>query len=420
MEPSTDDVPLTNSLSAPRTPPIADSLAQRATAILENAQRPAGHRVPNVETYPHQWLWDSSFHAIALTTLGDRVGAVEELEALFSAQTRHGFVPHMTYHDDPDQALDLWGHFGRSTITQPPMYGHALAELGRCVGRRDPLRPRVDALVASAVKGLIWLARHRFVDDACAQVVIYHPWESGCDDSPRWDAWMPGGRYDRVAWASKKCELVRSLVDDPLADAGASIANAHFAVADAGFTALFAFNCAELSATFDLPNLRSFASRSSYDLDRLWDEPLGTWVSRPIAPDDSVDKRRSCRARTTDGLLGVLVSQSSDHVNRVFEQLEDPSAFGAPYGPMGRASQESGFDPDVYWRGPVWPQLSYLFYVAARRHGRHELARRLARATTAAVLANNFAEYWNPYTALAESACKPQTWATIAVAMNDE
>jgi hypothetical protein len=395
------------------------NLVERAQSILDNAQRPAGHRVPNVDIYPHQWLWDSSFHAIALATLGDRLGAIEELEALFSAQTQTGFVPHMTYHEGPERALELWGHLGRSTITQPPMYGHALAVLGNVVASSDPLRPRVEALVERAVAGLMWLGRNRLVSETCAQVVICHPWESGCDDSPRWDAWMPRARYDRAAWAKEKSELVRTLVDDPLADVGASVSNPRFEVADAGFTALFAFNCRELSAVFDVTSLRDLATQSSRDLDEMWDEALGTWASRPLAPDDNAELRMSCRARTTDGLLGVLVSQSSAHVERTFAQLEDPSAFAAPYGPNGRAVEETGFEPDVYWRGPVWPQLSYLLYVAARRHGRIELAQRLARATTTAVLANNFAEYWNPFTGLAEAASAPHTWATIAVAMHD-
>jgi len=395
-----------------------NDLTRRAQTILDNAQRPAGHRVPNVDVYPHQWLWDSAFHAIALTTLGDRLGAIEELEALFSAQTRTGFVPHMTYHEDPDGSLNLWGQRGRSTITQPPMFGHALAVLGRVVGPRDLLRPRVTVLVDRAIAGLTWLARNRLVSESCAQVVICHPWESGCDDSPRWDAWMPQARYDRAAWASEKSELVRSLVDDPLADAGAAVFNPRFEVADAGFTSLFAFNCRELSSAFHVPTLESLATRSSRDLEQLWDDGLETWVSRPLAPNDA-QRRRSCRARTPDGLLGVLVSESSAHVDRVFEQLEDPAAFAAPYGPSGRAVHEPGFDPDVYWRGPTWPHLSYLLYVAARRHGRRDLAQRLSRITADAVLSNNFAEYWNPFTGLAETAAAPQTWATIAVAMRE-
>jgi len=396
-----------------------DDLSIRARTVLDDARRPAGHRVPNRDVYPHQWLWDSAFHAIALTTLGDRRGAIEELEALFSAQTATGFVPHMTYHEDPEGALDLWGQRGRSTITQPPMYGHALAALGPVISEEDPLRPRLNDLVERAIAGLNWLGGNRRASAECSQMVICHPWESGCDDSPRWDAWMPEGRYDRVRWAREKSELVRTLVDDPLADVGAAVWNSRFAVADAGFTALFAFNCRELSSAFGLPDLEAMAARSSRDLEELWDDERGTWTSRPLAPDDGVARRWSCRARTPDGLLGVLVSTSVTHVGRVFEQLADPAAFAARYGPSGRAVTESGFDPDVYWRGPAWPQLTYLLYVGARRHGRHDLANRMATAATSAVLRNNFAEFWNPFTGLAGTAAAPQTWATIAVAMDE-
>jgi hypothetical protein len=208
---------------------------------------------------------------------------------------------------------------------------------------------------------------------------------------------------------------VRTLVDDPLGDGGAAVSNPAFSVADAGFTALFAFNCHELSVSFDVPELEQWATSSSRDLERLWDDQRGTWASRPLSQDEG--ERRSCHARTPDGLLGVLVSESQVHVDRVFEQLEDPAAFATPYGPSGRAVHEAGFEPDVYWRGPAWPQMSYLIYLGARRHGRLSLANRLSHATADAVLANNFAEFWNPITGDAAAAAAPQTWATIAVAM---
>ena len=50
-------------------------LRQRALQILQAHWRPdAGYCVPNPAAYPHQWLWDSAFHAVAWARLGDERG----------------------------------------------------------------------------------------------------------------------------------------------------------------------------------------------------------------------------------------------------------------------------------------------------------------------------------------------------------
>src|SRR5207302_7704535 len=53
-----------------------------------------GFTMPNRRKYPWQWLWDSCFHAIAWSALGD-ARCREELECLFSLQLSSGFLPHM-------------------------------------------------------------------------------------------------------------------------------------------------------------------------------------------------------------------------------------------------------------------------------------------------------------------------------------
>ena len=73
------------------------TLEDDARRVLEAAWAEGrGYCVPNPRTYPHLWLWDSCFHSIAWAALGDD-RAVEELAAVFVAQTADGFVPHMRY-----------------------------------------------------------------------------------------------------------------------------------------------------------------------------------------------------------------------------------------------------------------------------------------------------------------------------------
>ena len=111
--------------------PVTFTMRHRALKILHAHWRSdAGYCVPNPARYPHQWLWDSAFHAVAWARLGDHRG-VTELSSLLSGQLECGMVPHMRYGPVPPSAW-LGPLASASSITQPPMFGHAIAELVRC------------------------------------------------------------------------------------------------------------------------------------------------------------------------------------------------------------------------------------------------------------------------------------------------
>ena len=113
-------------MSDGETLPGAEELAARARAILTAHWQPEGYTVPNAATYPFAWLWDSCFHALIWAELGDERRALTELAHVFRCQDEAtGFVPHVDYQRDPDVLRSFWGRSDASTITQPPMYGHA-------------------------------------------------------------------------------------------------------------------------------------------------------------------------------------------------------------------------------------------------------------------------------------------------------
>ncbi|GAB3715977.1 MGH1-like glycoside hydrolase domain-containing protein [Mariniluteicoccus flavus] len=97
----------------------AGDIPGRALTVLDTHWMPdRGWTVPHPATYPHLWLWDSAFHAIAWARLGDE-RAVPELEALLGGQLDGGTVPHMRYGDaGPDTFLGPLPD--RSSLTQPP------------------------------------------------------------------------------------------------------------------------------------------------------------------------------------------------------------------------------------------------------------------------------------------------------------
>lgn len=362
-----------------------------AHEVLESAWRAPGFCVPNADTYPFQWLWDSCFHAVVWAHLGDRRG-IEELRSVLAHQGPDGFVPHLIYWgaDTPGPHADLWGRPMTSSITQPPMFGHAAAALARA-----GLEPDVD-ITERCRRGLAHLLRRPRSPEGL--VPVFHPWETGCDDSLRWDDWCPGG-FDTDRWRTAKGLFVEALEFEDRPGSGSTgrgpTGSSRFAPGSAFFTALVIWNIEELASIGEAGTLIDDAEPLRHALAGSWNGE--TWVDGP----------GSGAARTLEALVPVLVDRSPDRRAVVEQQLADPAAFAAPFGPRGVHRDEVGADPDAYWRGSTWPQLCYLLERAG-----------LATTLSTSAVSTGWAEYWNPDTGRALGA-RPQTWTTLALIRPD-
>jgi len=356
-----------------------------------------GYAAPHETVYPWQWLWDSCFHVLVWLALGEVERAHRELSVAFGPQAMSGFVPHMNYVRDPGFHEDLWGRRDGSSITQPPMYGHAVAELARAGYRPD------EAVLDAATAGLRFLLDRRHHPSGLVRVC--HPWETGADDSPRWDDHCPGG-FDRDRWRVTKDRLASMVETGP---DGEALANPGFDVAPAGFNALVAFNARELAGVTGDDRLADDADQLADRLADRWDPALGTWVDAGPTSDGSG------RVRTADALLGLLVDDRPGRATRVVDQLMDPTGHGGPFGPTGVHRAEPAFDARAYWRGPVWPQLAYLLVLAVEPYSRSAAAT-LARTTVAGAWASGLAEYWDPDTGDGLGAI-PQSWTGLALVL---
>jgi len=155
------------------------------------------------DLYPHPWSWDAAFVAIGLARV-DVGRAVTELRSLLSAQWSTGMIPHIVFSPgarDYFPGPDRWGTdeapakpagFQTSGICQPPVHAIALRHIldrGRENGGAD--RDVAESFARESFDG--WLAWHRWLaaardPDGVGLVEIHHSWESGFDNSPRWDA----------------------------------------------------------------------------------------------------------------------------------------------------------------------------------------------------------------------------------------
>ena len=377
-------------------PTSAAELRARAAAVLDAHWTEHGYCVPNPTTYPWQWLWDSCFHALVWAAVDDE-RAVVELASCLADVDDDGFVPHMRYAPDPDAATSFWGRRATSSITQPPMYGHAVAEL---VGRGMDVP---ELVVERATAGLRFLLRRR-ARSTGGLVRVVHPWETGCDDSPRWDRWRPDPD-DVPAWRATKGALLATVERSA---GGAPLANPAFDCAPAGFSALVAWNARELADVTGDDALRHAGDELAELVDARWDGR--TWV------DDGDAAGGSGAIDTLDGLLPALLG--GPHAQEAVARLADSASFAAPHGPRGVSAAEACYRSDAYWRGPVWPQLAYLSVLAATRVGSSVVAPSVSTTTRSGAVASGWAEYWDPETGAGLGAV-PQSWTGVAALLPD-
>lgn len=406
--------------------------------------------------YPHMWSWDAAFVAVGLASLSVE-RAVVELDTLLSAQWANGMIPHIVFAGGVDGYFpgpDRWacsslaaaapaGH-RTSGITQPPVHAIAVQR----ILERSRGRGRTTHAVAEAFLGRRWsdLVRwHRWLAEARdpgghGLVTLYHGWESGMDNSPRWDSAyanvVPGGvphyqradraivtdpsqrptdgEYDRYLWLLEEMKAVR-YDDDRLTSAMS------FAVQDVFFSAIFAVACDVLAGigedykkpTADVRDLYSWAERFRAGVAGTADQRTGA------ARDYDLRARAWVRTETAAQFAPLLCGGlPHDRERALLRILEGPRFCTHPdlrFTLIPSTSPVAGdFRPREYWRGPVWPALTWLFSWAFGRRGWPERAALLRREGLRQAGDGTFAEYYEPFTGEPLGSMQ-QSWTAAAV-----
>jgi glucosylglycerate hydrolase len=392
---------------------------------------------PNL--YPHQWSWDSAFVAVGLAHV-DASRACTELDTLFTGQWRNGMVPHIVF--DPAET----GYFPgpnrwacrehsqhppsaplTSGICQPPVHALAVERIHQIAAARGgSTAAAVDAWLPSIYPRLHrwhrYLAEHR--DPAgTGQLTIYHGWESGMDNSPRWDepysrvavgADLPPYQrrdttiisdqsqrpsqqeYDRYLWIVE--ELKRADYDDARIRGAVS-----FLTTDVFMSAIFAAANDALATLADRLGAPDGAELREYA------ERFRAGVAAGVDPDSGLaldtDLRTGSVLRTeTIAGFAPLISGGLDAEaeQRMLRLLQSPDWTGHPelrHAVIPSTSPRSpDFRPRTYWRGPTWPVMNWFFAWMLWRRGGPDVAGALRSASLAGLGDGSLAEYYEPIT----------------------
>ncbi len=413
-------------------------MAWRAAEVLRRNDMGGWTRAAP-ELYPHQWSWDTGFIAVGLAHL-DTDRAARELLSLFAHQWKNGKVPQIVFNPNaPPESYfpgaEHWVSAGEfpearpappytSALCQPPTHAIGALRIWELAGTKESEIAAHDFLREIYPKLLRW---HRYLASArdpegSGLVTIYHPWESGTDNSPRWDLALeavevgkmpryerqdlnhvddPSERptdeeYARYLWL---VELIKRIRCDER-----TLYETHpFLVKDVFFSAiLVAANEAllEIAEVVDAPEderagISAWIKRGRGGIESSWSSELGICLDRDLRQDAMLP------ARTIAG-FAPLVAGAWRRLDSLLLTLYSPDFLGHPslYKPLppSASPSEARFHPRSYWRGPVWPVLSWLMWRSLVRVGEVEHAEALRREALEELAQGGFAEYFEPFT----------------------
>lgn len=387
-----------------------------AKRILVSNDR-GGYTVPTDRLYPFQWNWDSAFVAMGFA-LYDTDRAYRELERLVEGQWTDGMIPHIVFHQPSDSYFpgpNVWRtrhSIPTSGITQPPVLAMALRKLHDASGNKTRSLP----LYKAALQWHRWWYAARD-PEGTGLVALLHPWESGSDNSPAWDAALarvptttdtPVLRKDtshvNAAMRPRNEDYQRfiHLVDVYAAcewNWAKQWEKAPFKVAEVQTTAILLkagedleVLAQEFGLLDDAAEIAAFNEKSRRALLAQWRPGLSRFVSRDLISGQDIE------APTHSGFIPLLaLDLTADVADAAVAEMQRWSEGMKVAFPTTKPYVDS-FEAKRYWRGPSWAIINWLLIEGLTRNSHADMAEALRLSTVRAIETEGFAEYFDPIT----------------------
>ena len=406
---------------------------------------------PSHLQYYHQWLWDSALHAVILSRF-DMPAAQQELESLFDEQWPNGFVAQIRFNPNieatyrPNQSD--WGT-GRPTsgITQPPLMGMALRELQQ----QGAPKAFVEDIFDKTLQYHEWMKAEREVNNT-GLVGIVHPWESGTDNSPIFDAArdrLVAGVYKNVnvpPRADTKTvnaehrpkeadyKVYWGLLNDFKAlgwNQADMTKQSKFLMAEPLFNTMWVKSNDDMADVADqlavdartagepevaeqreaqAVKLRAFAEEGRQGMRQyLWNDQDGFFYAYDFRANEQV------KIKTVNGLVPLYgkIPTPAQAARLVKEHYTNPQEFYGGKAVPSTAFNEGAYDPLRYWRGPAWINTQWFLINGLKDYKFDALSSELSDKTKALTRQSGFREYYDARTGEGLGA-RDFSWSTLS------
>ncbi len=414
------------------------NILQRNTVTVAVNGKQYQRIIPSRDFYVHQWLWDTAGIAMGRVHI-DEEAACNDLLSLIAGQWHNGLIPHIIYNPGEIRyypPADLWQttRFTRdgiktSGITDPPLIVIAAAYICDHVSDEQKKHDFITTLLPSLMAYHDHLKRYRDPED-CGLLTIVHPWESGTDDSPRWDsilnridlnnipndikANVDSNRKDTKYHNSDErptradyyryislIELFKDLEWDytkilhetPFAVKGVLVNSIWERANEALASLLQTYGKQEQAHTY-----QQWAEQTQEALTNTWSEEHQQYCDIDVTQ----GKHEIIVAPTNAIFMPLYAGAVPDHqLDLLLDRLTNDDEFFTGYPVPSTAVNSRYFDKERYWRGPTWPITNYFIIEGLKRYKtRHQAADQLAslfiQKTIQMIRENGFWEYFDP------------------------
>ncbi len=390
------------------------------------------YTVPTHGLYPYQWNWDSGFVSIGFSRFNIE-RAIVELETLFSGQWKNGMLPHIVFHDLTHDTYfpgpEFWkikesifspSDVKTSGITQPPVHGFALEKIWQRISDKPKYESRIKKLISQVAHNLKYFYQERDPNSE-GLVFIFHPWESGRDNSPVWDEAMQRiniipenlpfyerkdleisdgnhrptqDKYDRYV------KLMQVGIDSSY-DGHKIAASSPLLVQDVMFNAILLKSMESMISLTQELKVDNEWMTERYELgmdnfdSKFWDDQDQWFYNHDLISGEAT------RIKDIGGLVagfGVQLSQTQkSSLLKYLERLVETDHYLCPsYDPQGPL-----YNNQRYWRGPIWPHMNWMIYHALLRNQETKWAEAIRKDTLELIGRFGFHEYFEPSKILA-------------------
>lgn len=399
----------------------------KAQEILKKNEK-GGFIMPDAGYYEGAWLWDTGFIEIGEAQMHPEKAA-ERLESWLSqAQWKNGFLPHILFFAQKTKKYfpgpDIWQHDLTSGITQPPVLGFCALRIYESLKEKSPQKARqfLKAVYPRLFKYHRLLFEERDPEKS-GLVSIFHPWESGLDNSPRWeealskimvsDNQVKEAKNSRKDILNKKTASMRPTNQDYarylylvrfMAERGYDNQKIYpeipFNIKDVLFNSvLYASNEALILMAVEggekAEEIKNWLYRQRQGLEGLFDQETGLYYDQDVKSGQLIKRKTiACFVPLFAGIPSSGQAQKMAEIASGPEFKGDNPLFLIP----STARTDPSFHPLAYWRGPVWLPVNWLVLRGFERAGLAAEDKEMTKTLLQLILKKGFWEYYNPDT----------------------